>query len=82
VPSLDAKFFARITGNPKPSVAWFFNGKPIQESSKYHLKQDGDHLCLYVKDCEPKDSGTYMCRIANSAGKDMCDAELEVVDKM
>ena len=68
LPTYDAKFLARVTGNPKPTVGWTFNGEPIHESDKYKIKRDGDVCALFVRDCAPERAGRYACVASNSEG--------------
>ncbi|XP_047105588.1 obscurin isoform X3 [Schistocerca piceifrons] len=81
-PTFDARFPARVTGIPKPDITWYFNDKPIQESDKYKIKRDGETCCLFVKDCQPTDSGRYKCKAINRDGEDSCEANLDVVEKI
>ncbi|XP_053986004.1 obscurin isoform X2 [Hylaeus volcanicus] len=83
LPSFDAKFPARVTGVPRPDIAWYFNDKPLlKDDDKYKMKRDGDACCLYVKDCAYDDAGTYKCRATNRSGEAECAANLAVVDKI
>ncbi|XP_063238451.1 obscurin isoform X6 [Bacillus rossius redtenbacheri] len=81
-PTFDAKFPARVTGVPQPSIEWFFDDRPVRESDKHHLRRDGDACCLYVRDCQPADAGRYRCRASNLEGEASCEAALDVVDKI
>lgn len=83
VPDFDAKFMARVSGVPRPDIAWYFNDKPIlRDTDKYKIKRDGDACCLYVRNCTTGDSGRYKCRAVNKDGEDECEAKLLVVDEM
>ncbi|XP_075215546.1 obscurin isoform X5 [Lycorma delicatula] len=82
IPSYDVKFLARVSGVPKPDLSWYKNGKPIHDSDKYRIKQDGDSYCLYVKDISPDDAGKYKCIATNREGEASCEAQLQVVDKI
>ncbi|XP_063617006.1 obscurin isoform X2 [Cydia splendana] len=82
LPTFDAKFPARVTGVPAPEITWYKNGSPIYESEKYHIKRDGDACCLYVRNLELADSGTFKCVAKNREGEASCEAALEVVDKI
>ncbi|XP_044021283.1 obscurin isoform X3 [Aphidius gifuensis] len=79
----DAKFPARITGLPKPDVAWYFKDKLIPKNNdKYKIKRDGDICCLYVTDCSPSDIGKYKCRAVNKEGEASCEANLDIVEEI
>ncbi|KAK0072000.1 hypothetical protein PV325_012046, partial [Microctonus aethiopoides] len=83
IPGHDAKFAARITGIPRPDVAWYYDDKPIpKDNDKYKIKRDGDAYCLYIKDCSPSDGGRYKCRAVNKDGETSCEAHLTVADKI
>ncbi|XP_063549021.1 obscurin isoform X4 [Cydia strobilella] len=82
LPTFDAKFPARVTGVPAPEITWYKNGSPIYESEKYHIKRDGDACCLYVRNLELGDTGTFKCVAKNREGEASCEAALEVVDKI
>ncbi|KAG7311046.1 hypothetical protein JYU34_003903 [Plutella xylostella] len=80
LPTFDAKFPARVQGVPAPDITWLKDGQPVREGEKYHIKRDGDAVCLYVRDVKPEDSGKYSCVARNREGEDSCAAQLEVVD--
>lgn len=76
----DAKFFARVSGIPQPTISWFFNDAPIaSDNGKYLQKRDGDAVVLYVKDCNFGDNGSYKCRATNKEGIADCEASLVVL---
>ncbi|XP_013175917.1 PREDICTED: muscle M-line assembly protein unc-89-like isoform X4 [Papilio xuthus] len=82
LPSLDAKFSARVHGKPTPEVSWYRDGRPLSAGDKYGIKRDGEACCLYVRDLVPEDAGTYKCVARNKEGEAICEAALEVVDKI
>jgi hypothetical protein len=45
-----AKLDVRIEGNPFPMIKWMKDWRPLAESSRIHLVQDGSHLCSLVID--------------------------------
>jgi hypothetical protein len=54
------KFFTQVTGNPKPDVTWYHNGKVIIDNPDFHSvynKPTGD-CTLYIIEVFPKDTGT------------------------
>ena len=68
LPTYDAKLLGRVTGVPKPTVAWTFNGQPLQDSDKYKIKRDGDICALFIRDCNADRAGRYACIATNSEG--------------
>ncbi|XP_014257942.1 obscurin isoform X8 [Cimex lectularius] len=79
---LDGKLVCRVTGNPKPDISWFCNGKPIVDGNRYRMKREGDSCILYIKDCSPNDDGCYTCIASNRDGKDECKAQFRAVEKI
>lgn len=79
---MDAKFSARVHGKPTPEVSWYREGRPLGAGDKYSIKRDGEVCCLYVRDLAPDDAGKYKCVAKNKEGEAVCEAALEVVDKM
>ncbi|CAH1393217.1 unnamed protein product [Nezara viridula] len=79
---LDGKMICRVSGNPRPDVAWFWNGKPIYEDDKYSMKREGDLCILYIKDCNPADDGCYRCIASNRDGKAESEAKFRAVTKI
>ncbi|CAH2049873.1 unnamed protein product, partial [Iphiclides podalirius] len=82
LPSLDAKFSARVHGKPNPDITWYKDGQPISPSDKYGIKRDGEVCCLYVRDLKPEDAGRYKCLAKNREGEATCEATLDVVEKI
>ncbi|KAK3083136.1 hypothetical protein FSP39_014900 [Pinctada imbricata] len=78
----DATFVCRITGRPRPKVAWYLNGHRIKRSSRYEMKYTKDGYCtLRIRLALPEDAGHYTVLAVNSAGKDTCSSKL-FVDKL
>lgn len=78
----NAKIPVTVSGVPYPELTWFFDNKPIEESSKYSIKNDGDHHMLIVNDCQASDKGEYKCIASNREGKDITQGRLEVVNEV
>ncbi|GFR86799.1 protogenin [Elysia marginata] len=58
-----------VKGKPEPKIAWFYNGKPIdnlQGSSNLKIMDNGHRLILYS--IRNTDSGYYQCVASNKAG--------------
>ncbi|XP_066901444.1 obscurin isoform X2 [Halyomorpha halys] len=79
---LDGKMMCRVSGNPRPDVAWFWNGKPIYEDEKYSMKREGDLCLLFIKNCNPADDGCYRCIASNRDGKAESEAKFRAVTKI
>ena len=75
----DATFVCRITGRPRPKVAWYKNGQRIKRTSRFEMKYTKDGYCtLRVRMALPEDAGHYTVLAVNSSGKDTCSSELYV----
>uniref|UniRef100_A0A0A9VUL5 Muscle M-line assembly protein unc-89 n=1 Tax=Lygus hesperus TaxID=30085 RepID=A0A0A9VUL5_LYGHE len=79
---LDGKMVCHVTGNPRPEISWYMNGKPIFESNRYKMKRDGDNCILYIKDCGPDEDGYYKCIATNRDGRDETEAQFRAVEKI
>ncbi|CAB0012839.1 unnamed protein product [Nesidiocoris tenuis] len=79
---LDGKMVCHVTGNPRPEISWFKNGKPIFEGNRYKMKREGDNCILYLKDCSPDEDGYYKCVATNRDGKDETEAQFRAVEKL
>ncbi|CAC5377034.1 TTN [Mytilus coruscus] len=67
-----------VHGKPTPKVTWLANESVIEESAKYHIRQEGDHAVLEIHDVSLEDSDiVYSCRAENAAGEIICSANVE-----
>lgn len=65
----DINVEAEVKGNPKPSVKWYKDDKPISRtSSKYRTEVEGDKHVLTIVGASPEDAGTYRCKATSPAG--------------
>lgn len=74
------KFFTQVTGNPKPDVTWYHNGKVIIDNPDFHSvynRPTGD-CTLYIIEVFPQDTGTYECVAVNPYGRAETKAQLVV----
>jgi len=69
-----AIFSCQATGEPVPSIEWYFNGAKVNTTStlKYSLSSpistDYVHSTLIILNVTSLDVGTYTCRATNMAG--------------
>ncbi|XP_035904934.1 obscurin isoform X4 [Anopheles stephensi] len=82
LPGLEAKFPAKLVGVPRPEVQWYKNESPIHAGDRYKMKYEGDCCCLYIKECEPEDTGLYSCTATNREGSSTIEAKLDVVTRI
>ncbi|KAI3413184.1 hypothetical protein GPALN_010685 [Globodera pallida] len=54
-------------GEPKPTIIWFFNGRPIEPSRKFELRKAHTELVIYP--FLEHDVGTYACEASNLHGR-------------
>ncbi|KAL3073258.1 hypothetical protein niasHS_000010 [Heterodera schachtii] len=54
-------------GQPKPSISWFFNGRPIEPSRKFEFKKEHTELVIYP--FLEHDVGSYACEATNLNGR-------------
>uniref|UniRef100_A0ABM5GMQ0 Obscurin isoform X5 n=1 Tax=Pogona vitticeps TaxID=103695 RepID=A0ABM5GMQ0_9SAUR len=63
------KLACKVTGTPKPSVAWFKDGKPVEVDPHHIIIEDPDGSCTLILDnLTGVDSGQYMCYAVSPAG--------------
>ena len=54
-------------GYPRPTIAWYKNGKLFNERRGRLLYLDGKYV-LRLKDVVPSDTGIYTCNVSNHLG--------------
>ncbi|CAH1179306.1 unnamed protein product [Phaedon cochleariae] len=64
-----------IFGNPKPSIEWFKNGKPIKPSEQ---EDDGNTYRFTIRSAKLDDSAEYTVKAKNSLGSAETNAHLTV----
>ena len=62
-----AKLDCSADGYPRPWVAWYKNGKPLNERRGSSLYLDWKYV-LALRDVVPSDTGTYSCNVSNHLG--------------
>uniref|UniRef100_A0A914WDR8 Muscle M-line assembly protein unc-89 n=1 Tax=Plectus sambesii TaxID=2011161 RepID=A0A914WDR8_9BILA len=80
------KFRAEVIGEPKPSVAWYLNGKELTQSDDVKIKVEDKNggVKTSVEFLKPAlaDSGTVTAKAKNSAGAAEASAKLTVEKKL
>ncbi|GFS02464.1 titin, partial [Elysia marginata] len=75
----DVTFVCKVTGRPRPKIAWYKDGKRIRRGPRYDIKYSMDGYCtLRIKAGLPSDTGHYTVLAVNSVGKTTCSAQLFV----
>ncbi|XP_071957748.1 uncharacterized protein [Antedon mediterranea] len=71
----DGIIMCNVTGIPKPTVSWTFNGNLISESEQYTILSEGS---LKITKVDKDDSGTYECRGVQSENDPSCEETIQV----
>nr|XP_019587008.1 PREDICTED: palladin isoform X2 [Rhinolophus sinicus] len=73
-------FTCRVTGNPKPKIYWFKDGKQISpKNDHYTIQRDLDGTCsLHTSASTLDDDGNYTIMAANPQGRVSCTGRLMV----
>eukprot|EP00106_Octopus_bimaculoides_P016754 XP_014784196.1 PREDICTED: titin-like isoform X3 [Octopus bimaculoides] len=75
----DVTFVCKVTGKPRPKIAWYKNGVRMKRSGRCDMKYTHDGYCtLKIRLAIPEDAGHYTVLAVNSTGRDTCSAELYV----
>uniref|UniRef100_A0A915DZ78 Ig-like domain-containing protein n=1 Tax=Ditylenchus dipsaci TaxID=166011 RepID=A0A915DZ78_9BILA len=67
--------------DPKLIIEWYFNGQPLQFSSRIRTIHDFGYVALEFLHILAEDSGTYTCRAVNEAGEATTDITIECQSK-
>ncbi|XP_017281470.1 obscurin isoform X20 [Kryptolebias marmoratus] len=63
------KLACKVTGVPKPVIAWYKDGRTVQADPHHIIIEDPDGSCTLILDnMTADDSGQYMCFATSSAG--------------
>ncbi|XP_029444171.1 obscurin isoform X11 [Rhinatrema bivittatum] len=63
------KLACKVTGNPKPVVNWYKDGKSVEVDPHHIIIEDPDGSCTLILDnLTGADSGQYMCFATSAAG--------------
>ncbi|CAH2300545.1 palladin isoform X2 [Pelobates cultripes] len=77
---MPATFTCKVTGNPRPKIYWFKDGKQISvRSEHYRIKREPDGTCsLHTSASALDDDGNYTIMAANPQGRVSCTGRLMV----
>ena len=65
-----------MSGNPLPTLKWYFNGAMIEEDDQRVIDMDGQRLI--ISSPVRKDSGMYQCFAENESGTVFASWTLQV----
>lgn len=73
-------FSCKVTGDPKPKVYWFKDGKQISKRSEhYRISRDADGTCsLHTAAASLDDDGNYTIMAGNPEGRVSCTGRMMV----
>ncbi|KAM3716725.1 Kettin [Dirofilaria immitis] len=77
-PGHTAKFVAEISGNPQPTVAWQFNGKPLYDGRNHKISLIGNKAVLELQRISEAEAGDYIITIRNPLGAAQSQAKLKI----
>ncbi|CAG9532190.1 unnamed protein product [Cercopithifilaria johnstoni] len=77
-PGHTVKFVAEISGNPQPTVAWQFNGKPLYDGRNHKISLIGNKAILELQRISEAEAGDYIITIRNSLGASQSQAKLKI----
>ncbi|KAE8629975.1 hypothetical protein XENTR_v10000649 [Xenopus tropicalis] len=77
---MSSTFTCKVTGNPKPKIYWFKDGKQISKRSEhYRIQREPDGTCsLHTSASSLDDDGNYTIMAANPQGRISCTGRLMV----
>ena len=70
----------RVSGDPTPTVAWFYNSVQVPNSGAQHITQASNYSLLFSP-VQSSDRGQYVCQATNAAGQDSASLQLTVYGK-
>ena len=76
-PGETADFNCKVTGEPKPDITWYFNGKQLEHKGIYAMFTENQLQVLEVHDVSPEELGTYTVSAKNPLGEVSCSADLQ-----
>ena len=74
-----AKFVAKATGEPSPTITWYHDHTPIKDGDIYKIRypEEGEST-LMLAEAFPEDTGVYTVKASNEVSETECSATLEV----
>uniref|UniRef100_A0A8C9Z7H8 Titin n=1 Tax=Sander lucioperca TaxID=283035 RepID=A0A8C9Z7H8_SANLU len=64
------KLDADVRGKPLPTIQWFRDEKPIENTLRLEIKDTENHAMIVIKDAVRIDGGVYTLQLTNEAGKE------------
>lgn len=75
------KLDADVRGKPPPTMKWFKDDKPIENTLRLEIKNSENHAMIVIKDSVRADGGVYTLHLTNEAGSETIPFNVVVLDK-
>ena len=78
-----ASFTCRATGEPVPTISWYFNGIPLADGAPHTISETSVNTTtinstLTIMSVQSSDVGTYTCNATNVVSSDTSSGVLTV----
>lgn len=74
-----ARLYCDVRASPAPSIRWYKDGVPLEDTDKYQSCYDGQVASLEIDNVTMEDAGLYTCVAENKNGSSETNAQLEVI---
>uniref|UniRef100_A0A3B4H717 Titin n=1 Tax=Pundamilia nyererei TaxID=303518 RepID=A0A3B4H717_9CICH len=75
------KLDADVRGKPLPTIQWFKDDKPVENTLRLEIRNTENHAMIVIKDSIRVDGGTYTLQLKNEAGSETVPFKVLVLDK-
>ena len=75
------KLDADVHGKPLPTIQWFKDEKPIENTLRLEIKNTENHAMILIKDAIRIDGGMYTLQLTNEAGSETVPFKVVVLDR-
>ncbi|XP_076170517.1 uncharacterized protein LOC143148247 isoform X3 [Ptiloglossa arizonensis] len=76
------KLECEARGNPMPTLIWYHDGRPIEETMNLKIQTDGGRTSLVISEAFAKDAGCYMVVARNEAGEATVSCNVSVKGRL
>ncbi|XP_043261539.1 uncharacterized protein LOC122402644 [Colletes gigas] len=76
------KLECEARGNPTPTLTWYHDGRPIEETMNLKIQTDGNRSNLVISEAFAKDAGCYMVVARNEAGEATVSCHVSVKGRL
>lgn len=75
------KLDADVHGKPLPTIQWFKDEKPVENTLRLEVRNTEKHAMIVIKDAVRIDGGLYTLQLTNEAGTETAPFKVAVLDK-